>query len=554
MPKLASLIVDIRSNTAKFQQGMDKAERKLNRFQKSSKALGGSLLALGGAAGMGYLISRGLELADTFNVLQSRIQNATRDTGDYIEVTRKLNDVAKLTGSNLSDTVDVFQRLTQSRQDLGATNNELIELTALVQKLGVVSGASGQAMSAGLLQFGQGLSAGIFRAEEFNSILENMPALANSMAKGLGKSPGELRKMVLAGDLFSKDVMAAILGQAEDINAQFGEMPLTMERAGTSLSNSFSRFLSTLDQAADGTGNIAKVMQAITESLDNWSDRIGETELDELMRRRAAAMAAYQQHINSGATATSDLILGLTMAIDELDAKIIAANRTIGADETAGEPPTTASGISEAGIAAKEEELAKEQEHKDKLTQLENDHWAEIDRIRRKNMTQLQKFNEMNWKGQTQTVLGAMVDMTQGVAQSSKTMFNINKVAATAQAIIAGYEGVAKTLGAYPYPINIGMAALSAAASAAQVSGILGTTFGGGGSAPSLSGVGGGATTVNTVDVTGVSTDTVQTSTLTVNLGDFDVAALPETTLRTLLTQIEDARSDMGDATQVIYV
>ena len=553
MPKLASLIVDIRSNTAKFQQGMDRAERKLNSFQKSSRTLGSGLVALGGAAGMGYLISRGLELADTFNVLQSRIQNATRDTGDYIEVTRKLNDVAKLTGSNLADTVDVFQRLTQSRQDLGATNNELIELTALVQKLGVVSGASGQAMSAGLLQFGQGLSAGIFRAEEFNSILENMPALANSMAKGLGKSPGELRKMVLAGELFSKDVMAAILGQAEDINAQFGEMPLTMERAGTSLSNSFSRFLSTLDQAAEGTGNIAKVMQMITESLDNWSDRIGETELDELMRRRAAAMAAYQQHINSGATATSDLILGLTMAIDELDAKIIAANQTIGAKEEEA-APTTASGISEAGIAAKEEELAKEQEHKDKLTQMENDHWAEIDRIRRQNMTSLQKFNEMSWKGQTKTVLGAMVDMTQGVAQSSKAMFNINKVAAVAQAVIAGYEGVAKTLGAYPYPINIGMAALSAAASAAQVSGILGTTFGGGGSAPSLSGTGGGATTVNTVDVTGVATMAPQVSTLTVNLGDFDVAALPQTTLRTLLTQIEDARADMGDATQVIYV
>ena len=61
------------------------------------------------------------------------------------------------------------------------------------------------------------------------------------------------------------------------------------------------------------------------------------------------------------------------------------------------------------------------------------------------------------------------------------------------------------------------------------------------------------ATPVNTVDVTGPTAAPVQTSTLVVDLGDFDIAALPETTLRTFLTKIEDTRADMGDATQVIY-
>ena len=44
-----------------------------------------------------------------------------------------------------------------------ATDKQILELTDVAQKLGVIGGASASAMKAGLPQFSQGLSAGVFR-------------------------------------------------------------------------------------------------------------------------------------------------------------------------------------------------------------------------------------------------------------------------------------------------------------------------------------------------------------------------------------------------------
>jgi hypothetical protein len=66
-------------------------------------------------------------------------------------------------------------------------------------------------------------------------------------------------------------------------------------------------------------------------------------------------------------------------------------------------------------------------------------------------------------------------------------MFNMNKVAGIANAIINAYEGISLTLKTYPYPMNIGMAAAHAAAAFAQVSAIKSASFGGS-SAPSIAG------------------------------------------------------------------
>ncbi len=288
---------------------------------KSTRQLGLSMGSLAQAAA-GYLSLRLayslLQQADAFNVLQGRIKNATRETGDYVKVSRELYNISNANGVALADTVDVFQRLSQSRQDLGATNDELLQLTDLVQKLGVVSGASNSALSAGLLQFGQGLSAGIFRAEEFNSILENIPALAKAMAEGMGKTAGELRQMVLDGKLLSTDVMQALISQSEDINQQFSAMPDSMARASTTLSNSWSRFLAALDKASNGTGVIAEYMREISNIMDYWTSKLEKSDIDKVGEKLAETNARLQRLIERGISETSYSVRKLKEQLREL--------------------------------------------------------------------------------------------------------------------------------------------------------------------------------------------------------------------------------------------
>lgn len=131
-------------------------------------------------------------------------------------------------------------------------------------------------------------------------------------------------------------------------------------------------------------------------------------------------------------------------------------------------------------------------------------------------------FDRLTLGNKVKLVTGSLMQMTAGVAQHSKTMFEINKGAAIADAIVSGAQGVAKTLATYPYPWNIPLAALHGAAAIAQVETIRHQQFngGGGGVAPSLSttpamptaqqGAGGGAAAPqSTLFVQGLSKDSL---------------------------------------------
>lgn len=115
---------------------------------------------------------------------------------------------------------------------------------------------------------------------------------------------------------------------------------------------------------------------------------------------------------------------------------------------------------------------------------------AKLGNIEAQGALQRRAFEEKTAKQKTKTILGEMVTMTQGVAQQNKAMFEINKQAAAANALISTYESFTRTLAAYPYPFNIVLAGLSLAAGLAQVSAIESTSFqgGGGGTTPSAAG------------------------------------------------------------------
>ena len=176
------------------------------------------------------------------------------------------------------------------------------------------------------------------------------------------------------------------------------------------------------------------------------------------------------------------------------------------------------------------------QQHEDKLTA-----------VVLKGLSDREKFQIKSAKAQTKTVIGELVGLTQGVAQHNKTMFNINKTAGIANALVGAYESFNRTMGAYPYPINIGLAGLSLAAGLAQVQAIRSTSFsgGGGGTTPSAAG---GVPTINDTPVpTLPNSDISQPATTEVNLTIVGGLHNSED-VRTLIEAIND---EIGDGVQL---
>ena len=301
---------DLRKFTGDIKQTGDTSSAS----EKKVKGLGNSFGFLRNAVA-GYLTfqtaRKVLQQADAFGVLQQRIKTATKETGDYVAVSQSLFNISQRNGTQLATTVSLFQNLARSAPELQATNDEMLTLTNAVQQLGVISGASTANLNAGLLQFSQGLSAGVFRAEEFNSILENLPEVATRIAKGMNVTVGELRQAVLAGEVLSKDVFDALVKQAPDIADEFADIDGSIERSATAMANSFANLAGYLSETYGWVEKISKGMDDISAAADYYvtMERGGVAAIDTI-RAKISELKAEVDRLESGDVSWTDRLFG----------------------------------------------------------------------------------------------------------------------------------------------------------------------------------------------------------------------------------------------------
>lgn len=176
--------------------------------------------------------------------------------------------ISSATGGSLQDTAKLWETLSTALRDTGATNGQIIQLTETLQKIGRIGGSSSEEMANALRQFGQSISSGTVRAEEFNSILEQMPELARQIAAGMGVSIGELRQLMLDGKLTAEDALNAIQKQTGSVNAEFEKLPRTLSQANTALTNSFLSMIDSVNQATGASNGLVAVIDSMTAALD----------------------------------------------------------------------------------------------------------------------------------------------------------------------------------------------------------------------------------------------------------------------------------------------
>jgi tape measure domain-containing protein len=171
----------------------------------------------------------------------ARLKNALGEGSDPAGTVLALQKQANEAGISADNTIDAFARIARNGEALGASTNQLLQLSETIQKLGIVSNASAGEISAGQLQLSQALASGKLNGDELRSVMENLPALAKAIADGLGVSVGQLRSMGAAGELTGDKVFKALLSQTEKVREEFKTLPDTAERAQTRMENGFDR-------------------------------------------------------------------------------------------------------------------------------------------------------------------------------------------------------------------------------------------------------------------------------------------------------------------------
>lgn len=294
-----SLVYQVDIETAKMVTGSRQAAVVLGEMEKqanrSSKAVDGLtssadsagrsmsgfksvLSGVASAISVALIIDYGkafLTVADNITQLQSRILRLSTDSAAAMSTFETLTAIASTTGASLRDTAKLWEAMTSALKGTGATNTQILALTDTLQKIGRVGGSSTEEMANALRQFGQSISSGTVRAEEFNSILEQMPELARQIGAGMGLSMGQLRQAMLEGKLSAQDALSAIMKQSSAVNDEFSKLPRTMDQASNSLTISLQNLIGKMNEAMGASATMVKVIDSISAAIDRLS---GKTE------------------------------------------------------------------------------------------------------------------------------------------------------------------------------------------------------------------------------------------------------------------------------------
>ncbi|EGT4508962.1 phage tail tape measure protein [Cronobacter sakazakii] len=284
--QLGNIVYQVEMDVAQLIAAQQKVNQRLDQmdgsFNKSSQSAGrfeGALNKVGLAIAGAFTIEtarRLIEIGDQMNTLQARVARLSPSVDVAKESMKALSAIASQTGNSLSDTERLWETLTSALKETGATNSQILSLTDTLQKIGTIGGSSAEEMSNALRQFGQSIAGGVVRAEEFNSILEQMPELARQIAAGLGISIGQLRQRMLEGKLTAQDALNAIQKQSESVNAEFDKMPVSVDRAKNSLDVAFKNAISDLNQAIGLTSTLAGLMQNVADNLNYYNNNAGD--------------------------------------------------------------------------------------------------------------------------------------------------------------------------------------------------------------------------------------------------------------------------------------
>lgn len=300
---LDDLESSLNKTTGEFNK-LDKGARNAGSGMKNAggaaSGLKTSMSMLAGAISVSLIIEWGkrfLEVADNMTQLQARIARLSTDAKTANETFSTLANIASTTGASLSDTTKLWETLTSSLKEAGATNAQVLNLTDTLQKIGRIGGSSTEEMANALRQFGQSIASGTIRAEEFNSILEQMPELARQIAAGLGISMGELRARMLDGKLTAEDALNAIQDRTSIVNAEFEKLPRTMDQAVGSLEVSFSKLVVAVNDATGASKTAVEIIDQLAKYIDFLGDKSTSTS-DKIL-----SLATVISKLNPGAWA-----------------------------------------------------------------------------------------------------------------------------------------------------------------------------------------------------------------------------------------------------------
>lgn len=292
--KQAKKDIDSANNALiKMQNNLIKSKQETEGLGNSFKGLNSSGLgllninaAIGIAQTMKNIAQSATNYLDTMTLTKARLDMINDGTQTTLALQDKIMasaDRARMSYKAMGDNV---ARLNMLAKDQFKSNDEAIAFVETLNKMFVVSGASAEESTSAMYQLSQAMAAGKLQGDEFRSIMENAPMLADAIAKQVGKSKGELKELSSEGLITADIIKNAMFNYADEVEEKFSKMPMTfgqkMQQVSNKMmkklepvSNKFSEWLNSdkgsrfFDGLIDGVTVLANVAMVALEGISS---------------------------------------------------------------------------------------------------------------------------------------------------------------------------------------------------------------------------------------------------------------------------------------------
>lgn len=245
-----------------------RAMRELNVEQRRSGGAGGGIGGLAARAGSAYLAARAVTTvtrqADQWVELTDRIRLATTSREEYDTGLERLRSISDRTFTSMTNNAEIYIGALTPLRERGFSSNDALRFTEALGLGLVASAAKGERAASVINQFNNALQDGELRGDAFNSMIRNTPALADALARGLGKTREELAAMADAGELTTDVFVPALISQLDSLGEAVDGMNIT---AG----DGFVRVMNAWQEAV-GKADLKPLTTALNELANTLRD------------------------------------------------------------------------------------------------------------------------------------------------------------------------------------------------------------------------------------------------------------------------------------------
>ena len=205
---------------------------------KSGAAFAGAAMGIEAAGrALKDMAVSAVKTTDQLTQLRARIDLINDGSQSTAEIMDKVFSAANRSRGSFLDMADSVAKLNMLAKDAFTSNDEAIYFVEQLNKQFKIAGAGVQETTSAMYQLTQAMAAGKLQGDEFRSIMENAPMLAQSIAQEMGLSVGQLKEMSSQGLITADIIKNALFASAEETNAKFAEIPMTFQDIGTKLQN-----------------------------------------------------------------------------------------------------------------------------------------------------------------------------------------------------------------------------------------------------------------------------------------------------------------------------